>query len=252
MKPLIFVVIFLRSVSTVWGAGQDFCPEHTRYGLPSSGPTLLCRTGYALAYNSQRKVPDWVAYHISRQKLASGKFPRSNDFRADADLPHNLHAELADYRGSGYDRGHMAPAAVMKWSRQAMSESFLLSNIAPQVGPGFNRGIWRVLEKRIRQWGNQRGSLYVITGPAYIGDSPKNLGKSGVAVPSHFYKIAFDPVRVEAIAFLLPNKRLSSRDLPLYITSIDKIEKTTGLDFLQELNESVEDLVESAVQNRLW
>ncbi|MEE8388100.1 MAG: DNA/RNA non-specific endonuclease [Acidiferrobacterales bacterium] len=252
MKSLIFAVIYLCSVSAAWSTGQDFCPEHTRYGLPSSGPTLLCRSGYALSYNSRRKVADWVAYHISRQKLSASKVRRSNDFRADADLPRDKRAQLSDYRGSGYDRGHMAPAAVMKWSHQAMSESFLLSNIAPQVGPGFNRGIWRVLEQRVRQWANHRGELYVITGPAYIGENPKTLGKNGVAIPSHFYKVVFDPVRIESIAFLLPNKRLSSRDLPLYITSIDNIEQTTGLDFLQKLSDPVEKIVESTVQNQLW
>ena len=110
----------------------------------------------------------------------------------------------------------------------------------------------RVLEKRVRQWVSQRGELYVVTGPVYIGARPRTLGKNGVAIPSHFYKVAFDPVRIEAIAFLLPNKRLSSHDLPRFITSIDDIEQATGLDFLQNLSDPVEDIVESTVQNRLW
>ncbi len=252
MRALISAVIYLGLAFTAQGATQDFCPQHTRYGLPSTGPTLLCRTGYALSHNSRRKVPDWVAYHVSRQKLSYGKVPRSNDFRADTDLPPGRRAELSDYRGSGYDRGHMAPAAVMKWSRQAMSESFLLSNIAPQVGPGFNRGIWRILEKRVRQWAWQRGDLYVITGPAYLGGRPKTLGKNSVAVPSHYYKIIFDPVRVEAIAFLLPNRRLPSSSLPQFLTSIDKIEQVTGLDFLNKLDDRVEVLVERSIPSRPW
>lgn len=251
MRALISAVIYLSLVSSAHGL-QGFCPEHTRYGLPSTGPELLCRTGYALAYNPERKVPDWVSYQVTRKKLNSGKVRRSNDFRADIDLPPNQRAELSDYKGSGYDRGHMAPAAVMKWDPQAMSESFLLSNIAPQVGPGFNRGIWRQLESRVRQWAKQRGTLYVITGPTYLNGSSKFLGKNNVAVPSSFYKIIFDPVRVEAIAFLLPNKRLLSDDLPRYLTSIDNIEKITGLDFLKELDDRIEDLVERSIPKRPW
>lgn len=252
MRALISAVIYLFLASPAQGAGQGFCPEYTRYGLPSTGPTLLCRTAYALAHNPRHKVPDWVAYHVTRQQLFTGKVRRSNDFRADTDLPPDQRAELSDYRGSGYDRGHMAPAAVMKWSRQVMSESFLLSNIAPQVGPGFNRGIWRMLEKRVRQWAKQRGELYVITGPAYLGGRPKTLGNNGVAVPSHFYKIIFDPVRVEAIAFLLPNKRLPSSSLPQFLTSVDRIEQVTGLDFLNKLEDRVEVLVERSVPNYPW
>ena len=180
-----------------------------------------------------------------------GIYPRSNNFRPDPDLPQGERAELKDYRRSGYDRGHMAPAAAMKWDQQAMSESFLLSNVAPQ-GPRFNRGIWRVLEKKVRDWTTQRGELYVVTGPIYVWNETETIGPDQVSIPTHFYKVIFDPVRIEAIAFILPNQKLNSDDLPTFIVSVDQVEAETGLDFFSEIEDNVEDLVEAMVQVGLW
>jgi endonuclease G len=147
------------------------------------------------------------------KKKMEGTLPRSNDFRADPDLPPGERAELQDYRGSGYDRGHMAPAASMKWDARAMSESFLLSNMAPQVGPGFNRGIWATLEDKVRQWTQERGELYVVAGP-----------------------------------IILPNKKLRSDSLPTFIVSVDEVEAKTALSFLSAIDDEVENLIERRVE----
>jgi endonuclease G len=140
----------------------------------------------------------------------------------------------------------------MRWDARAMSESFLLSNMAPQIGIGFNRGIWAVLEEKIRDWTIARGELYVVTGPIFAPGADNRIGTNKVAVPTHFYQVVFDPVRVEAIAFILPNKKLRADTLPTFITSVDEVEKETGLDFLSELEDSVESLIEARVQAGMW
>ena len=133
-----------------------------------------------------------------------------------------------------------------------MSESFLLSNMAPQVGPSFNRGIWATLEAKVREWAIERGELYVVTGPIYTTTSLKHVGTNNVAVPTHFYKVVFDPVRVEAIAFILPNEKNPSSKLPTFITSVDEVENKTGLDFLSTLQDDVENLVEANTAPAMW
>jgi endonuclease G len=229
----------------------DACPEYVRYGIPSDKGDLLCRKGYALAHNPQRKTPDWVAERLTREKANTSR-PRSDDFRPDPDLEPGHRADLADYKNSSYDRGHMAPAANMRWDKDAMSESFFLSNMAPQVGPGMNRGIWANLEGKVRAWAIKRGEVYIFTGPIYAASPDKTIGGNKVAVPTHFYKIVFDPIKVEAIAFIMPNQSLNTKDLPKYIASIDDVEAQTGLDFLSAVDKHVQNLIESRKANALW
>lgn len=247
---LLFPLILVLNTNT-YAEGLEGCQEHVKYGAPSLEPVLLCRLGYALSHDADHKVPDWVAYHLTRDKVI-GIYPRLNDFRPDPDIPLGQRAELKDYRGSGYDRGHMAPVVAMKWDHQAMSESFLLSNMAPQIGPGFNCGIWRVLEEKVRDWTSQRGELYVVTGPIYTSKELKYIGPNKVSIPTHFYKVIFDPIKIETIAFILPNKKSSSNDLPKFIVSVDQVEELTGLDFLPKIQDNIEQQVESIVSDGLW
>ncbi|MEN9772085.1 MAG: hypothetical protein RJA58_728 [Pseudomonadota bacterium] len=234
-------------------ANPSSCKEFLEYGVPSQSDALLCRTGFALSHDSSTKSPRWVAQRMTPERLIAA-VPRSDRFIPDPDLPKGQRAELEDYRASGYDRGHMAPAADMRWSAQAMRESFYLSNMAPQIGTGFNRGIWSDLESRIRQWVERRGELFIFTGPVFeipITKAPK-IGPSAVAVPTHFYKIVFDPVRVETIAFVIPNTAHQGRRLEEFITSVRDIEQRTGLDFLNRITPGVQALIEEAVAVGLW
>ncbi len=234
-----------------YAVGLEGCEEHVRYGAPNEDSVLLCRTGYALSHDPQRKVAIWVAYHLTREHM-DGAEDRTEDFRPDADLASGERAELADYKGSGYDRGHMAPAEAMAWSRVTMSESFLLSNMAPQIGVRFNRHIWKALETRVRKWTKARGELYVVTGPVFKTDTPKRIGQNQIVVPTHFYKVLFDPVKVEGLAVLLPHQELVTSKLPDFVTSIDTVEEMTGLDFLTSLNDEVESIVEARKPDGLW
>jgi endonuclease G len=227
------------------------CKEYSKLGVPGNSGEILCREGYLLAHDSVRKTPVWVIEHLTAEK-ASGSLSRKDAFKADPNLAKGQRAELSDYKNSGYDKGHMAPSADMAWDEEAMAESFYLSNMVPQVGIGMNRGIWKDLEELVRKWAIARGSVYIFTGPIYEGETTGDIGKNKVAVPSQLYKIVYDESKAEAISFIMPNSKLSSSDIPKYITTIRDIEKRTGLDFLSELDEAAQDVIEMKKATTLW
>jgi len=239
------------SVQVVLAGPIEECKEFTTYGVPGRAGDLLCRKGYLLSHDPVRKTPVWVAEHLTREKAKRG-IKRSDDFRPDADLEPGKRAELSDYRGSGYDRGHMAPAADMAWDEQAMSESFYLSNMVPQAGIGMNRGIWMELEKKVRNWVQERGELYVYSGPIYQVSDTETIGRNKVAVPSFLYKVILDPGQKEAIALIMPNRKLRTQDLPTYLVSVREVEKETGLHFFTNLPDIEQEKLEAPTATQLW
>lgn len=245
--------LFLVAISTGTYADTSLegCSEYAKYGIPGESGTLLCRKGYLLAHSPDRKVPIWVAEHLTREK-ASASLERTNDFRPDPDIKAGERAELSDYKGSGYDRGHMAPAGDMRWDQQAMSESFYLTNMVPQTGKGMNQGIWKDLEEKVRLWALNRGEVYIYTGPIYATADPDTIGTNRVAIPTHLYKIIYDPVTVDAIAFIMPNIKLKSSDMPTFIVTIREVEEKTGLNFLSRLKQKIQDAVELTKAEELW
>ena len=246
----ISVALAVFSTSVVFAGPLETCSEYTKYGVPGTDGDLLCRKGYLLAHDPYCLSPIWVAEHLTSQK-ASGTLTRKDSFKADPDLKKGERAELTDYKGSGYDRGHMAPSGDMAWDADAMQESFYLSNMVPQ-NPNMNEQIWKNLEDKIRQWAIDRGELYIYTGPIYDADEVDTIGDNQVCIPTRIYKIVYDPNRVDAITFIMPNEPLNISDLPDYIVSIHDVEKQTGLDFLNSLNKTVENDVETKIAEGLW
>ena len=254
LARIITTFLAVLVLSTFAYAGPlDNCQEYTKYGIPGEKGELLCRKGYALAHNPDRKTPDWVAEHLTTDK-ASAQLERKNYFQSDPDLPPGKRAELSDYKNSGYDRGHMAPAGDMRWDLDAYKQSFYLSNMAPQIGPHMNRGIWAKLEEAVRAWAKTRGELYIYTGPIYDNelDAVETIGEHEVGIPTHFYKVIFDPTRKEAIAFIMPNDELRTQDLPKYIVSVDHVETQTGLKFLSALDAAEQAQIESKKAPGMW
>ena len=201
----------------------------TGYPLTDNTDTIRSYTGFGLGYNEQYEQASWVVYVVTREEIESGHVERSDDFRPDRSISSGS-AELKDYRGSGFDRGHLAPAGDMKWDPLAMSESFLMSNMSPQK-PSFNRGIWRRLEEKVRQWAVEKDSVFVITGP--VLESLENfIGENEVGVPGSYFKVLVDlsPPDHSFIAFLLPNEG-SSQALDHYAITVDSLENVTGYDF---------------------
>ncbi len=211
------------------------------------GEQKLRYTGFALSYNERHRQASWVAYRLSAER-ASGDEPRYNNFREESRV---RSATPADYRGSGFDRGHLAPAGDMKWSQRAMEESFLMTNISPQAS-AFNRGIWRELEEQVRRWAIQHGEVYVVTGPVLAGKLP-TIGDNQVSVPTYYYKIVLDGVEpdIRAIGFLMENKG-SSEPLPNFVVTISQLETLTGLDFFPNLPPATQRALESSKDLRGW
>ncbi len=225
----------------------------------SKGCITLKRTAYIACYNPETKVSDWTIYDLSKHDLVSNT-PRTQDFRADTDVPVGKRSELIDYKGSGYDRGHLVPAADMAKSKIAMSESFLLTNMGPQI-PNINRGVWSKLEAQVREWANEGKVLRVITGPLYFGSDangdgvseiPK-IGENKVFIPSHYFKIILkmgsSSQDYDVIAFAVPNWKVEGASLDNYLMSVDNIEDITGQDFLSELDDAIEVPLESKKQS---
>ena len=192
----------------------------------SEGSLSLKKTTLAISYNPHHKQADWVFYPLGPDQLRNC-VNRAKNFRADESLTRETRAELSDYAGSGYDRGHLSPAADNKFSGAAMSESFLLSNISPQP-PGFNQGIWARLENLVRAWALKFGGLYVATGPVLKNHLPV-IGRGRVSVPEAYYKVLVTQDESRALALLLPVN--ASGDLQAYVTTVDEVERLTGTDF---------------------
>lgn len=256
----IFPIAFVISVSAAYAAprNQECVTEYDEVGVPDADAeepddfTALCRTGYYLLHDNSRRVPLWVIEYLTPERFTKN-FDRDEEgepFAADTDLATDAQATKPDYASSGYDRGHMAPAGDMVWDQNALIESFLLSNMAPQVGAGMNRGIWKNLESKVRDWTMERKRLYVYTGPIFEKEPEKKIA-GRVAIPDAFYKIVYDPDRGRTIAFIMPNKKLTGKKIPEYIVSIDQIEDETGLDFLDALSERKQRILESQ-KSPMW
>jgi endonuclease G len=223
------------------------------YGLPSQN--YKKHKAYAFEYSEEHEQAKWVAHVIlpDVKKLGS---KRTNDFRMDP-LVETGTTDSIDYYAYdaskegdkryfsyGYDRGHLAPSADFRWSREAMSESYYYSNISPQA-PQFNRGKWADLEAMLRKYViSNNVKLVVITAPILKDDLPKiKQSPNGVSIPEQFIKIAFDPTNGRTIGFLMNNNKLSE-SLESYVKSVDEIEALTGYNFFPNIDEAMEESYE--------
>lgn len=246
----------------------DFSKCEARYatiGLPvmksdgsDDGPIALCNAAYAVALNPDTRVPDWVIEKITAAML-KGNAMRKNNFHPDTRAK-DAGSTLADYKGSGgkkakYDRGHQAPAADFKFNQDRTNESFLMTNMAPQTGPGFNQSSWKALETDIRLWVacGETSQVYVITGPVY-GDDDEWIprGKDRVRVPAKFFKVIYDPDNNRALGMLMPNHtKIPTKDVPKYTKAIADIEDETGIVFFPALSKREQNVLKSSAGN-LW
>jgi endonuclease G len=218
-------------------------PAHNAHDL------VICHIGYCLSYDEKFKLAKWVAYELTLVET-EGEIGRNDKFKPDPVITHNS-AALEDYKKSGYDRGHLAPAADMKWSVEAMEESFYLSNMCPQ-DKSFNRGIWKKLEEQVREYAKHNKQIKVVTGPILQEGLPV-LGPNRISIPRFFYKALLDYSQpsVKAIAFLMKNEH---SELPLshFVISIDSLEKISGIDFFPLLPDADENKLEKEKCFSCW
>lgn len=215
--------------------------------LPKSGGTIYKKTYYTISYNEKNEQANWVYYYLS-PKMIKGKAKRSNRFKADKMISTNS-ASLKDYKASGYDRGHLCPAAAMRLNGVSMKESFLMSNMSPQK-PGFNRGLWKRLEAQVRKWVLKNGNLYVVSGPIFK-DCLGSIGDNKVTIPGYYYKVIYSKKNSKMIAFVMPNKNIKG-PLSKYVVSVNDVEKLTGIDFFYVLEDNKEERLESQVLVNKW
>lgn len=206
--------------------------------------------GFHLSYNEQHEQANWVAYILTKKMVRNDKVDRTDNFRSDDNI-RTESAALNDYRGSGYDRGHLAPAADMHWSVQTMEESFLMSNMSPQE-QDFNRGVWKDLEEQLRDFAVENERIFVVTGPIFKSVK-KKIGSNKVSVPKYYYKVVLDisPPAFKGVAFLLENRQ-SDKPLESFAMSIDELEKFSGIDFFYHVKDPALQKIEATYNVNDW
>lgn len=210
---------------------------------------LLQYAGMDVSFNPDLHIPNWVAWELLGEETTGGN-ARSNRFVPDPGVAAS--ATTDDYRNSGFDRGHMAPAGDMKWSREAMDETFYLTNICPQ-NKSLNTGAWKKLEEKCRQWARRDSAIIVVCGPILTDSIDQRIGATGVAVPKRFFKVVLAPYAVPArgIGFIMANSS-GNPGMQQTAVSIDDVERATGLDFFFNLPDDIESAVESVSDFNLF
>lgn len=253
MKTRFQVVILLLILAVgVFTARSDNAKyDNLELGIPGECDQIINREGYALGFSREHKQPLWVAYRISKEEAQAQVVARNiADFYEDSEVKGS--ATLADYKRSGYDRGHLAPAGDMKFSSKAMRESFSMANMSPQNN-SFNSGAWNRLEQAVRNFAIRENSIFVVTGPIFIEDEePKYIGASKIRVPEFYYKVIYDETPPEKmIGFIMANKG-SKKPLSFFAVTVDEVEDATGLDFFSNLDDEKESNLESNIDISLW
>lgn len=245
MKPIFFtLILFVHGLVFAQNPSWPFeIPEVT------SKDTVIVHSAISLLYSEKHEQAVWVAYQLLREN--SGKsLTRSDRFLVDPRVSTGS-ANNKDYLKSGYDRGHLAPAADFGWSVQAMNESFYYSNMSPQI-PSFNRGVWKRLETQVRNWASIDSCIYIVTGPI-LSDNLPSIGPNAVSVPNAYYKVVLDYYSnsPKGIGFIIPNEA-STNSLKDFAMTIEDVEKFTGINFFPKLNISDQHNLEKHVCVNCW
>jgi len=224
--------------------------DNLEMGTPLQTDAVINRKGYALGYSEKYEQALWVSYKLTADEVRQKKTERTDNFREDPRIASGT-ATNEDYYASGFDRGHLAPAADMSWSKKAMSESFFFSNMIPQYAE-VNRGIWQELEDTVRKIAVSEDFIYVVTGPVfYVGKKYKTIGKNKVAVPHACYKVIYSPKHHKTIGFVIQNSKKQQK-LQDCVYSVSAIEKMTGLNFFSGMNRQEQQIKAKKASLKDW
>ena len=260
LANVVLSIIFLVAIAIGAAIGSDNPPSSPAPQTPQPievpkvtksdiSETVVQHTGYTVSFNSDWNIPNWVAYELTKEEVA-GDEPRAEHFIPDPEIRNCPTTD--DYKNSGYDRGHMAPAGDMKWSETAMKESFYLSNICPQ-NHNLNSGDWKSLEEHLRTMATQYDKVYIVCGPI-VSTSPKTIGKEHkVTVPAAFFKAVLRQKgdSWSAIGFMFANEA-GHKNLSTYAMSIEDLQIVTDLDFFYNLPDKIEEEVEATYSLSDW
>ncbi len=220
------------------------------YFMPNSTTgAIVSHNYYTLSYNEPFEQAEWVAYMLDKSHLTYDD--RKRPYFIEDPKVKSKSADWRNYKGSGYDRGHLCPAGDRRFSEQAYNETFYTSNISPQ-DRAFNAGVWNRLEQQIRQWAKKYNSVFVVTG-GVLENRLEEIGQEGVDVPQFYYKIVAkgEGSNIKIAAFLMEGKE-STKPLKDFMVSVDEIEKRTGIDFFEKLPKDSQRKLESKVNYDGW
>lgn len=222
--------------------------------LPSGGKgQTITHTGYTLSFNETTNCPEWVAWSLTKKEVTTRQTGRSDEFFGDPDVAESHRVESYDYKGTGYDRGHMCPAADMKWSPKAMTACFYMSNICPQTKQ-LNQQWWEHLETACRRWAKSEGEIYICCGPIFKGGSHKTIGRNvKVQVPEQFFKVILSlrKGKEKAIGFIYTNDN-AHQEMEEACMSVDEVESATGMNFFPKVDAKLQKDIEAKCDLRSW
>lgn len=249
----LYSILFLFFLTIFSLLGED----NLTLGIPSKADTIVDNSWFAIGYSNKVGGPVWVTYTLTRDEVESKIADRLSCFSIDPAVPKCIAPDM--YDRCSYNRGHLVPAADMRYSEQAMKHTFLMSNVSPQV-PKFNDGVWNRLEEKVRWFAIREKKIVVITGPIFeepdldvamwmvtrvpLRKNPKTIAHGKIRVPDAFFKVVYDltpPCKM--IGFIIPN-RPSDRALSDFAVTVDKVELKTGFNFFSKLSESTQDTLE--------
>lgn len=232
-KILLFLLLTLSNLAYAWDQTPPLpverCQVHNPWGWAQTTKqvTAICRRAYFVAYDAAAKIPNYVTYTLTPGN-ALGCWPRTNAFVADESVPNG--PTPSDYAGTGYDKGHAVPDGDLSWDQQVEYESFLMTNMYPQLG-GLNRGIWKLLETSVRGWAVQTNNVYTIyVGGVYDAATDKKIGR-GVVVPTGFYKIVINQNTGAMAGWYFKHEGGQGNDLTKVRASIAAIQQKAGVTF---------------------
>lgn len=222
--------------------------DNLRIGVPVFTDYVVDREWFCIGYSRKHRQPLWVQYRLLAAEVENKVVERSNNFHKDRVIPESPAPK--DYAKTGYDRGHMAPAGDMRWSPQAMSDSFLMTNMSPQH-PRCNRATWKYLEEQVREWAKNEKELYVICGPVFAEKSIA-ICNGTIPVPLAYFKIVYDVTPPEKmIAFIIPNWKTKG-NLQNFTVTVEQVEKITGFNFFSNLPEETQLKLETTFSVDAW
>jgi len=222
------------------------------YTPQSISSVPISHIGYTLSYNLTTHCPNWVAWELTAEE-ANGRYPRSNDYKEDPSIE-NAKDRVNEkaYSSVSYDRGHMCPAGDMKWSAEAMSASFYMTNMCPQDN-SLNNGAWKRLEEACRRWAGYEGKVYICCGPIFKGKEEVIDNNPQITIPSAFFKVVLSTKEghEKAIGFYFENND-KRQTVGNAVRTVDEIEEITGFDFFPQLDDEIENKVESYAKLSKW
>ena len=259
----IYTVLLLTCIIGFWAFENFYTPntysapdeeglkiDIPAYFMPNSTTGIIVEHDhFKLSYSEPHEQAEWVAYVLMHNHLTYDD--RKRPYFIEDPKVRTKSADWRNYKGSGYDRGHLCPAGDRRFSKWAYNETFYTSNISPQDND-FNAGIWNHLEQQVRRWVKKHETLFVVTG-GVLENGLDEIGEEDVDVPRYFYKIIAkgNKKKLDVIAFLLPAEE-SAKPLQRFIVSVDEIEKMTGIDFFHSFSDELEEKMERKINTNDW